>query len=189
MATEAVLQTLQNLWDVLEASGTPAAVAGGLALATWKHPRTTFDVDVLLIADGKMLEVLTQRLFKAGFARKRNPPVDLGDTELLQFCFEPDGAFIEVQVDLLVAKSAYARDAISRSVVLTEEALGFRVKVLGCEDLIVLKLLAGRIIDLADAAALVRANAKTLDESLLDRLASQLRVGSLLEKVRAEASS
>ena len=25
---------------------------GGLALATWKHPRTTFDVDVLLVADG-----------------------------------------------------------------------------------------------------------------------------------------
>jgi hypothetical protein len=35
---------------------------------------------------------------------------------------------------------------------------------LACEDLIINKLLAGRAIDLADAAALIRANANALDQ-------------------------
>ena len=83
--------------------------------------------------------------------RKGNAPVDLSDTELLQFSLEPEGSFVEVQVDLLVAKSDYAREAIARSVELGQDALGFAIRVLACEDLIIFKLLAGRIIDRADA--------------------------------------
>lgn len=189
MATEAVLETLRRLWSVLAGAGIQAAVAGGLALATWRHPRTTFDVDVLLVADGITLDDLMVRLESAGFTRRSRPPTDLGETELLQFYFEPEDAFVEVQTDLLVAKSDYAREAISRSVVLDQEALGFQVNVLGCEDLIVFKLVAGRIIDLADAAALIRANAASINESLLNQLARQLQVHSLLEQVRREAAS
>ena len=39
----------------------------------------------------------------------------------------------------------------------------------GCEDLIVHKLLAGRIVDLMDAAALLRANRATIDFAYLRR--------------------
>lgn len=187
MATEAVLQTLRKIWELLEGAKIQAAVVGGLALATWKHPRTTFDIDVLLIADGRALSDLTQRLARAGFTRKSELPVDLGDTELLQFCIEPEGAFVDVQVDLLVAKSEYAREAIARSVILGKDALGFEINVLACEDLILFKLLSGRIIDLADAAALIRANAGAINEHLLDQLADRLQVEAALEQVRREA--
>jgi hypothetical protein len=187
MATEAVLQTLRQIWKLLRDAEIPAAVAGGLALATWRHPRTTFDVDILVMADGPALSDLTTKLARAGFSRKNELPVDLGDTELMQFSIEPEGAFIDVQVDLLRAKSEYAREAIGRGVILGKDALGFTIKVLACEDLILFKLLAGRIIDLADAAALLRANAGALDEDLLDRLAVRLRVEAALEQVRREA--
>jgi len=51
MAPQAVLETLRQLWMVLQQNKVPAAVVGGLALAAWKHPRTTLDVDVLLPED------------------------------------------------------------------------------------------------------------------------------------------
>ena len=53
--------------------------------------------------------------------------------------------------------------------------LDVEIAVLTCEDLILHKLLAGRIIDRADAAALLRANRESLDVDYIltrtDRLA------------------
>jgi len=187
MATEAVLKALRQLWEVLSQAGVPAAVAGGLALAAWKHPRTTYDVDVLLIADGAALTDLVGRLLRAGFTRKGKPVVDFGDLHLVQFTIEPEDALVDVQVDLLLAKSNYARESLARSVSLGKEAIGFEIKVLACEDLVLLKLLSGRMIDLADAAALIRVN--EVDEQLIVRLAGQLGLSSELEKVSREARS
>ena len=87
---------------------------------------------------------------------------------------------------LLLAKSDYARQAIERSVTLPAEALGFEVQVLSCEDLIVFKLLAGRLIDRADAAALLRTNANVIDNTLLEELASQANVAATLEDLRRQ---
>jgi len=58
---------------------------------------------------------------------------------------------------------------------------------LACEDLILHKLLAGRVIDLADAAALLRANRETLDLNYLNRWASHLEVDGGLAGVWKEA--
>lgn len=187
MATEAVLETLRQLWLVLRQNHVHGAVIGGLALATWRHPRTTFDVDVLLIGEGAQLTTLLDGLGRAGFTRKREHPVALGEVDLLQFTYQPEGTYVDVQVDLLLARSAFAREALCRSVTLTSETLGFEVQVLGCEDLILLKLLAGRLIDRADAAALLRANSARIDNSLLNALAERLGLTSALSEVRREA--
>ena len=187
MATEAVLETLRQLWLVLDENKVQAAVVGGLALAVWKHPRSTLDVDVLLIADGKQYDELIDCLRRARFERKRDEVIHLGETDLVQFHYEPVGAYIDVQVDLLRARSAYAREAVGRCITLGENALGFPVQVLGCEDLILLKLLAGRIIDRADAAALLRANIGAIKEDLLNSLAARLGLTSALVEIRREA--
>ncbi len=187
MATEAVLETLRQLWLVLRQNHIQAAVVGGLALAAWKHPRTTLDVDVLLIADGKQRAMLAEDLRRAGFRQKRDELMALGEFDLLQLAYEPEGSYIDVQVDLLLAQSAYARESLSRTVPLAAEAIGCEVQVLSCEDLILLKLLAGRIIDRADAATLLRANAAVIDNDLLNSHASSLNVAGALAEIRREA--
>ena len=40
--------TLRFVTDVCDEVGIPYSVAGGLALAMWATPRTTFDVDLVL---------------------------------------------------------------------------------------------------------------------------------------------
>lgn len=58
---------------------------------------------------------------------------------------------------------------------------------MGCEDLIINKLLAARIIDLADAAAVVRANLDSLDLQYLTDKADQLQLSDQLGKIWEEA--
>ena len=65
--------------------------------------------------------------------------------------------------------------------------LDVQVAVLTCEDLILHKLLAGRIIDRADAAALLRANRESLDLGYLRRWATQTGTPPELTEVWGEA--
>lgn len=51
MSTEAVLDALRAIWELLGRHEVPAALAEGLALAAWKHPRTTRDADLLVGID------------------------------------------------------------------------------------------------------------------------------------------
>ena len=65
--------------------------------------------------------------------------------------------------------------------------LGFEVNLLACEDLILHKLLAGRMIDLADAAALLRANRATIDLAYLRQWIEANQLNSDLARVWDEA--
>ena len=57
---------------------------------------------------------------------------------------------------------------------LPSSALGFDVAVVSCEDLIVLKLFAGRILDRVDVAELLRANRDALELGYLTGWIHQL---------------
>jgi hypothetical protein len=76
--------------------------------------------------------------------------------EFIQLTYEPPDAFVEVQIDLLFADSPFHRQALQRRVKLPAESLGIEMAVVSCEDLIILKLLAGRILDRVDVAPLAQ---------------------------------
>ena len=61
------------------------------------------------------------------------------------------------------------------------------IYVLACEDLIINKPLAGRIIDRADAAALVRANHETLDKAYFKDWIPRLRLDREFAEIWSEA--
>jgi hypothetical protein len=111
----------------------------------------------------------------------------LGQLDVLPLLYEPPEAFVELQIDLLLAKSEYHRAALRRRIPATLPGLDVRIAVLACEDLILHKLLAGRLIDRADAAALLRANRDSLDLDYLARWARQLEVAEDLARVREDA--
>ena len=117
---------------------------------------------------------------------KQHPPlVPLGRLELVQLLYEPPESLIDIQIDLLLADSPYHKIALERRVPTSLPELDIEVSVLACEDLILQKLLAGRMIDLADAAALLRANRDALDLGYLNRWAGKLGVAAELSKMRS----
>jgi hypothetical protein len=152
------------------------ALMGGLAAAVWKHPRNTRDVDILVdVRDGN-LDDMVEAMKRAGMRSKRQPPVlQVGGQRVIQLLYPAPGTFLDIQIDVLLADSAYQKEALTRATPakLDDE---HEIAVLSCEDLIIHKLLAGRIIDSADVAALLRANRRVLDLAYLKDWLGQLNL-------------
>jgi len=164
MPAEAVVATLQQAWQVLGELHIPSALMGGLALTHWGHIRATQDVDLLIALSGVRPTELLAKLAAVGFrAKRRDPLVRLDDAEFIQLFYVPGGEVIEVQIDLLLAEAPFHRQAVERRITLPDSVLGFQVDVVSCEDLIILKLLAGRVLDRVDAGELLKANRATID--------------------------
>jgi len=147
---------------------------GGLALVRWRHIQITQDVDLLIALDTRP-EALLARLSTAGFRSKgRNPIIRLEDAEFIQLFFRPPAELVDVQVDLLLANSEFQKHALERRVHVSAEELELEADVLSCEDLIIFKLLAGRILDRFDVSELLRANQGKLDMAYLSSWVKKL---------------
>ena len=188
MPAEVVLATLRHLWKTLRRLDFSCALLGGLALAIWKHPRFTKDVDLLVALGNTNTDDLLRNLIDAGFRARRNEPfVKIDDPEFLQLAYQPEDSFVEVQIDLLLVRTEYQEEAIGRRIPVDSAELGFEIDVLACEDLIVHKLLAGRMIDLADCHALLRENRSSLDIAYIVQWVDKLGLGAEFKKAWEEA--
>ena len=188
MPTEVVLAALRHLWQTLRRFDLSCALLGGLALAFWKHPRFTKDVDLLVALGNTDTDDLIRNLLDAGFQAKRGGPfVEIDEMQFLQLSYEPEDSYVEVQIDLLLARTSYQQKAIQRRIPVDSTELGFDIDVLACEDLIIHKLLAGRMIDLADSRALLSENRPSLDTEYLARWIDKLGLRAEFEKAWEEA--
>lgn len=188
MPADAVLRTLRHVWLTLRPLEVPVAVMGGLALAAWKHVRATQDVDLLLGIRQSDPSYLLQTLREADIRPKRDPPATtLSQLEMIQLVYEPPGTYLDLQIDLFLAKSPYHQEALQRRVPIRLPDLDVEIAVLACEDLILHKLQAGRIIDRADAATLLRANRESLDLGYLLQWVRNLQLTSELAEIWREA--
>ena len=107
-----MLLSLRHLWLSLKPLDIPMALMGGIALATWKYVRATRDIDLLLGTAENSPEHLLGVLKACGFRPKHSPPIiRLGQLDLLQLLYEPPETYIDLQVDLLLAKADYHRHA------------------------------------------------------------------------------
>jgi hypothetical protein len=177
MPADTVLRALRHVWLTLEPLQLPMAVMGGIALATWKSVRATRDVDLLLGIRQHDPGELLAKLRAAEIRPKREPPITtLGQLSVIQLLYEPPETFVDLQIDLFLARSGYHLQALERRVFAQLPDLDVEVAVLACEDLILHKLLAGRIIDRADAAALLRANRESLDLDYVARWTHALKL-------------
>jgi hypothetical protein len=184
MVADVLLSSLGHVWKTLAASNLTMAVMGGIALASWKHVRATRDVDLLLGLGGHDLDAVLEKLSAAGIRAKRDPPVvNLGKLRLIQCLYEPAGAFMDLQIDLMLAECPYQLQALERRLPEKLAGLDVPVAILTCEDLLLHKLLAGRIIDQADCAVLIQLHHDRLDFSYLREWADTLSLAEALREV------
>jgi hypothetical protein len=188
MSASVLIAALEHVWLTLAPLNRRLAVMGGLAVAAWGRLRATQDLDLLIGIDEAALGPVLERLATAGLRPKHQTPVlALGPLRVVQLLYEPPGAFVDVQVDLLLAESAYHQTSLSRRVALDLPGVEVEIFTLTCEDLILHKLLAGRILDRSDVAALLRHNRATLDQTYLLSWAGQLGLIKELAEVWEEA--
>lgn len=166
---------LDALRELLAALGIPWVLIGALAANRYRiTTRLTQDVDLLLAGLGPGLAALERALSDAGWSVRRAAP----GGEILRLRHPELGA-----ADLIVAGTEYERTAIGRA---RPEALspGSEVRVLAVEDVVVMKLIAGRAQDLADIEAILAAKPR-LDDGYVTGWAEQWGVLDLWQRLRA----
>jgi hypothetical protein len=179
MSGETLVRSLRETWAIVTGIGRPAALMGGFALSAHLHPRNTRDLDFLIGIDGTEPETLLHELQPRGYRPLREPAlVTVGTDRFFQFYYAPPGSFSDIKVDMLLAESCFHREALDRRQEYEWPELNLAADVVTCEDLILMKLCAGRVIDDADVVALILANRALLDYKYLRRWLSQIaRVG------------
>jgi hypothetical protein len=161
---------------------------GGIALSAWRHPRNTRDVDLLIGVSAADPDAVLRGMQAHGFRPMRIPAlIAVGPSRFFQLLYTPPGAFVDIKTDLLLADSAYQQTALSRRRPFEWPELNLKVEALTCEDLILHKLLAGRVIDRADVIALQIANRAMLDYRYLGEWLRQLSMTSNWAECWAEA--
>jgi hypothetical protein len=177
MFGEMVTAALRAAWDAVRDMGHPVAVMGGIALTAWLHPRNTRDVDLLIGVANTDPDSLVRGMQAHGFRPLRFPAlVDVGDARFIQFMYTPPGTYVDIKVDLQLAESEFQKSALDRRKQFDWPERNLHIEAVSCEDLILLKLLAERMIDRADVIALIQANAYRLDYDYLRPWLDRLKV-------------
>jgi hypothetical protein len=173
MTGDLILASLGHAWVALRDREINACVIGGLALAHWGHARFTKEVDLLALLDAQIGDDLARALAVEGFVSRRTPAViRVGQHSFMQFMYTLKGRFDEVPVDLLIADSDFLRSALQRAVPFRFAEIEGRV--VSCEDLVLLKLQADRLIDRMDVRYLLEYNRADLDFSYLTQWINKL---------------
>lgn len=168
-----------------EEVGAGYALIGALARNVWAPPRATADVDLAVAVEAASYASLLAALERRGVALKRTVVADPGasvpDVVLLE-----SATGVVRRLDLLVAKTAFEREAIATA---TVQDVGVRCRVVQPEHLVVYKLIAGRPRDLADAEEVVRTRALAgtpVDFGVVDRWAGEWGLADLMQRLRAD---
>lgn len=169
----------------LESRGTRYLVIGGLAVVAVGEPRTTADADAIVFVSPAEAEALIREAAAAGFEVRVDVERErLATTGTMRF---RRGRF---QIDLITASLPFEEAASARATVY--ELFGLRLPFPSPEDLILLKVLAGRDKDMLDALGVARRHGERLDIAYLERtlrpiceLAQDMAPWSRLQRVLA----
>ena len=188
MPGEMVLAALRHVWTALEPLNVPMAVMGGLSVSAWGYLRNTQDVDILIGVEKAQFDQILQRAIQSGLRPKRHPALfRIDQQDIAQLLYTPPEIRWDVQIDLLLVSTEFQHTAIQRRVFTKLPSLEIPIAILSCEDVILHKLVAGRIIDRADAAMLMRENRETIDLNYLKTWIERLALENEFAEIWREA--
>lgn len=165
-AGESALLLLDAI-EVLAGESVEYAVIGAMAASVHGALRASMDADAILSITARELSKLEERFKAAGFATS----LRRGDID------DPIGAVLALtdsfdnRVDLLVGLRGLEQAAFERAISVPFQ--GARLRVVGVEDFIAMKVFAGGPQGIADARHAFAAAKNTIDRDLLLRLAAR----------------
>jgi hypothetical protein len=182
---EAAARDFIGIFDRLQR---PYALMGGLAVRAFGVPRPTYDVDIILAVADEELPALYVAVEAAGYTvpeAYRNGWVDrVADMPLVKFRIYRGTPGESVDVDLFLVRTEFQRQLIDRRVRIEVHDIG-HTRVVSPEDLVLLKLIAGRPRDMGDIDD-VRFMQGALDAAYMRDWARRLGVADPLERLLAK---
>lgn len=174
-------QALCEIAEIFDSLSARYAVTGGIAVRIHGIPRPTHDADFTVALDRQRLTEFFQRAMDAGYTvaepylRGWVDQVAGMPLVKLRMYLEDHG----VDVDVFLAESEFQDSLLARRQ--CEDFQGGRIWFVSPEDLILLKLVAGRPRDLVDVQDILFVQGQ-LDEPYLRRWAAALGVSERLEE-------
>jgi hypothetical protein len=150
---DAFRQTISRLVELFERSGVRGAIIGGLAAAAWSRERYTRDVDAASTAANEDLEHLLTTANDIGFSSRVPDPIPFAKGSRMVLLTDDETG---LNVDISMAVLPYELEAIDRASTIT--LAGVDVPVAQPDDILVMKAVAGRPIDLADIVEILSSN-------------------------------
>lgn len=171
-ASNIVLEALVEAVKAIEDESLDYCLFGGLALQAYKRIRSTMDVDLLISIDEEKKNDFIKKLQKRGFKfDAKKSAIKIKDFELIRSVYTEKERQIDVFVDFVTVKTDFQKQVLRRKQRLN--IFGSEVNIASCEDLILLKVLSGRPLDLSDVDALITENIKSLDKDYLKKTAKE----------------
>ena len=177
---------LKTVIEALPEPAPPYCLIGALAVSAWGHVRSTRDIDLLVLSDEPARSQFIESLVAMGFTQdsewmERNPLAK--DVVLRLFHRSHAG----LPLDLLFAADAHSQSTLARRRAI--QVLGSSLFVCSPEDLIILKMKAGRPHDFEDALGIVKNPALKLDFVYLKSWSARLGLSEELQYVLNAAQS
>jgi hypothetical protein len=181
-------QFASYLRTVVEALPHPAplyCLVGAFAVNAWGRVRSTQDIDLLVLSDEptrvKVIDSLNARGFQLDIAWAEQNP--MAKNRLLRL---KHASYPGIPLDLMLSADSHEESALSRRKPL--QLLGVLVWVCGPEDVIMMKLKAGRPHDFEDALGILKNPHLALDLDYLWNWSDRLGLQGELHYVLKAAS-
>jgi predicted nucleotidyltransferase len=159
---------LKDLSCWLHQADVRGAIIGGVAASIWGRPRTMRDVDLTVILEEEKWPALFEAGLNAGFEPRLPDALEFAtQSRVLLMRHTVSG----LDVDLTFGLLAFEVKMLERAVLL--QLNGENILLCSPEDLIVMKLLAGRARDIADIESVLEAQSN-LDLSYIRQCAGEL---------------
>ena len=182
MISQIIIKAVYKVIETIEEIGLDYVIFGGLALQVWKRLRTTLDVDIMVIIKKGKPGVLIDTILKKGLKLdKEKPKVNLGEITLVRFIYPDEESLLDVRVDIAIASGGFPEKVVRNRVKLN--VFGRDMWFVRCEDLILLKMLSNRPIDIADAKELLHLNKEIINMQYLRKQALELKIGVRLRDI------
>jgi hypothetical protein len=176
-------EVLDDVLGLLARLDIPHMLIGGLAVAVRAEPRATKDIDFLVGVGRDEAQELVAEMARLEFRSIVHGTA--GPGAVIRFVRTGDDG-IDRWVDVLCAGTPFEQLALARAP--RERLLKRTLPVATVEDLVILKLLAGRPQDWADVDVLLREHAGRLDDHYLDATARDWEIEDLLMRARRTAT-
>jgi hypothetical protein len=164
--TELFLSALK-IQRALDAVGTPNCIIGGLAVLRWGKPRPTKDVDIAALA-GFGLEAPVVDLVLSTFTA-RTPDARAFAIRHRTLLARDAGIAIDISLAALPFEERMMQRASA-----AEYAPGVSLRTASAEDLVTMKVFAGRARDLDDVRGILVRQGDRLDRTLVRRELAEL---------------
>jgi len=164
-----LLRAAAEIARFLEDQGIPYFIIGGLALQHWGEPRLTRDVDITVLVASEELEAFVDATLS-----RFGPRIPDAREFALRHRVLLVRARNGVPIDISLGIPGYEEEAFERAMAVDFPEVG-KLRLIGPEDLIIHKCVAGRPRDLEDVVGILVRQRLGLDLGLVRRWLTEFR--------------